>query len=166
MSQLTDIILKAGILSPASLAEIERWRLPLGDITPADELAPTPTPASICNANADAIESEGYVLTRETDLEAIPQYLHGMRSCVLHVVMDDGAEPEFEIQAAKVASGDWLLPWRSDSITDLIANGTTYLRVGGERVYFSQARDLFDGTRKAFMVCTPVPEEANDHAGS
>src|SRR3990172_3097284 len=103
MSQLTDIILKAGILSPGALEELRRWRLPVGDAVALTEYETPPTPESISLAIADAIEGEGYVLTRETDLEAIPQYLQTMRPAVLHVVLEDGAgnEPEFEVQVGQ-----------------------------------------------------------------
>jgi len=165
MSQITEIILKAGILSPEALREMRRWGLPVGEAEELKELEAPPTPESISRSIADAIESEGYILTRETDLEAIPQYLQGMQPGVLHVVLDDQGEPEFEVQVAQVSSGDWILPWHSDSITDLLINGQTYLRVKGERIFFSQARELFYGARKAFVVCTPATQEP-DRAGT
>jgi hypothetical protein len=161
MSKLVEIVQKIGILSPTVLAEMKGWGLPLDEVV-VEELAPSPTPESISRAIADAIESEGYVLTRETDLEAIPQYLQSMQSAMLHVVIADGETAEFEVQVGQDKAGDWILPWRSDSITDLLTNGETYLRVKGQRVYFNQARELFYGDRKAFILCTPSTLENAD----
>lgn len=166
MSQLTEIILKAGILSPEALSELKKWRLPVGDVDPSSlsEFSAPPTPKSISEAIATAIEDEGYVLTRETDLEAIPQYLETMKPAVLHAVLEDGETAEFEVHVGKTATGDWIMPWRSETITDILANGETYLRHGGKRIYFSQARELFYGQRKAFVVCTPATVEASNGA--
>lgn len=161
MSQLTNIILKAGILSPEALDELRRWRLPVGDAEPLGEYETVPTPQSISASIAEAIEGEGYVLTRETDLEAIPQYLQTMQPALVHVVMEDGEQAEFEAQVGKTASGDWIMPWRSETITDLLTNGETFLKVKGKRIYFSQARELFYGQQKAFVVCTPSAVEAS-----
>lgn len=163
MSQLTDIILKAGLLSNDVLLEMKRWGMPLGDAQLPSELEPLPTPASISQAIADAVESEGYILTRETDLEAIPAYLQTMQPAVLHVVLEDGTVSEFEAQVGhSKVTGDWIMPWRSDSITDLLTNGETYLRVNRQRIYFSQARELFYGENKAFVICTPSTVEPSD----
>lgn len=163
MSALVDVILKAGILSPDSLAEVKRWGLPVGDPDVADvEYAAAPSPEMLARSIADAIEGEGYVLTRETDLEAIPQYLQSMRPGVLRVTMEDGEKAEFEVQVGQTKTGEWIMPWHAESITDLLTNGETYLRVDGRRVYFSQARELFYGLRKAFIICTPSTTEAGD----
>jgi len=161
MSQLTEIILKAGILSPDVLREMRRWGLPIDEALEAheDDLTATPTPESLSRSIAEAVESEGYVITRETDLEAIPQYLSSMKPGLLHVVMEDGESVEFEVQVGQSSAGEWIMPWRSDSITDLLTNGETYLRVSGVRYFFGQARELFYGHSKAFIVCTPSTKE-------
>lgn len=166
MSQLTEIILKAGLLSPESLKELQRWKLPVGDPKMKNEYDADLTPGALSRAIAGAIESEGYILTRETDLGAIPQYLQTARNAVLHVVLDDGDDSDFEVRAGNTTTGEYILPWQSENITDLMTNGETYLRVDGKRIYFNQARELFYGLHKAFIVCTPSTVETNDgHAG-
>jgi hypothetical protein len=156
MSQLTSIILNAGILSDEALRELKRWRLPVGEEPDPNQLVATPTVESISRAIADAIEGEGYVLTRETDLEAIPQYLKSMQAAVLSVVMEDGESADIQVQVGRTSTGEWIMPWQSETISDLLTNGLTGLKVPGEQVvYFSQARELFYGQKKAFVVCTP-----------
>lgn len=162
MSQLVNIILKSGILSPDTLREVRRWGLPVADAVVAGEYEAELTPEAVSRSIAEAIEGEGYVLMRETDLEAIPQYLQSMSPGVLHVVLGDGEKAEFEAQVGQTKTGEWIMPWRDEDITDLLTNGETYLRFQGKRIYFSQARELFYGQRKAFVICTPSTTETGD----
>jgi hypothetical protein len=121
------------------------------------------TPEVLSQAIAGAIESEGYILTRETDLGAIPQYLQTARMAVLHVVMDGtGEDADFEVRVGHTPTNEYILPWQSESITDLLTNGQTYLRVDKKRIYFNQARELFYGQHKAFIVCSPSTVETSD----
>lgn len=162
MSKLAEIILKAGILSPNTLHEIQRWGLPVGEVKEPTGLEAEMTPEGLSQAIAGVIEDEGYILARETDLSAIPQYLKTAKPGVLHVVLDDGESSEFEVQVGHSSTGDWILPWQSESITDLMNNGETYLKIAGKRIYFNQARELFYGQHKAFIVCTPSTVEHSD----
>ena len=162
MSKLTEIILRAGILSPSTLVEMQRWGLPVGDPKAREGGPADMTPESLSQSIASAIEGEGYVLTRETDLGAVTQYLQTMKTAVLHVLMSDGSSSNIEVPVGKTPTGEWILPWREEDITDILTNGETYLRVDKKRVYFSQARELFYGQYKAFIVCTPSTVESHD----
>ncbi len=165
MSKLVEIIQQVGLVSPSVIAEMRGWGMPVGDVE-VRELGATPTVASISQAIADAIEGEGYVLMRETDLDIIPQYIQTMRNAVLHVVLGDDESADFEALVGHTHTGEWVMPWRSDSITDMLTNGQTYLRVDGKRIYFSQAREMFYGEKKAFIICSPSTVEVTDgHAG-
>ena len=161
MSKLTEIILKAGILSEGSLREMQRWGLPVGDPKPRGEFEAEMTPNVLSQAIANAIEDEGYILTRETDLGAITQYLQTQRPAILHVVMDDG-DSNIEVTVGRTPTGEWILPWQSESITDIMTNGETHLRIDKKHIYFNQARELFYGQHKAFIVCTPSTVETTD----
>lgn len=163
MSQLTDVIIKAGLVPDNVLKQLARWGMPVNEDRKPDELHALPDLEQLVEAIDEAIQSEGYVLMRETDLEAIPQYLQTMKPGVLHVVIEDGTSSDFEVQYGIGKTGDVIMPWRSDSITDLLTNGETYLKVSGEKVFFSQARELFYGANKAFVVCTPSTREPDGH---
>lgn len=160
MSQLTDIIIKSGIIPPNVLSEVKRWGLPAGDdVQPPGELEPEMTVQQLCDKIDEAIQSEGYVLTRETDLEAVKQYIETMTQSVLHLVMEDGKASNFTVHAGRNTAGEIIIPWRSDNITDLLTNGESYLKINKEKVFFSNARELFYGSNKAFIVCTPSTKE-------
>lgn len=165
MSQLTDVIIKSGLVPESVLKEFARWGMPVDENRRPNELHAVPDLHKLCDAIDEAIQSEGYVLTRETDLEAIPQYLQTMKPGVLHVVVEDGTSSDFEVQYGIGKTGDVIMPWRSDSITDLLTNGETYLKVPGERIFFGAARELFYGTNKAFVVCTPSTREPHGNGG-
>jgi hypothetical protein len=160
MNGLSDIILKSGLLNENTIREFQRWGMPVPTPEPRGEYEAEPTPEAISRAIADAIEGEGMVLVRETDLEAIPRFLQGMKDAVLHVVTD-GQEHDIDVKAS-FEKNVWTMPWRSESITDMLTNGETYLRVEGKRYYFRDARDLFYGQQKAFVVCTVSTEEADE----
>jgi hypothetical protein len=165
MSMLTEVILKAGILSEETLREMQRWGLPVGEPQLKSEYDAEMTPGAISQAISNAIEDQGYVLTRETDLSAIPQYVKTAQPAVLHVIMDNGEHADFEVQVGRTNTNEWILPWQEEDITDMLTNGETYLKVKGQKVYFNQARELFYGRHKAFIVCTPSMVEPNVSTG-
>jgi len=165
MSKLTEIIMLSGIINPDTVREIQRWRLPLGEVPERGEYDAELSPSAISRAIAEAIENQGYVFMRETDLMALPQYLKTMKPATLHIDSGDGDPVEFEVTVGKTPNGDWLLPWQSESITDMLTDGKTFLRVDKHRVYFSQARELFYGQHKAFIVCVPSTLEAHGDPG-
>lgn len=163
MSQLTEIIIKSGVVPPNVLAEVRRWGLPTGDASPPSELdAPVPI-EKLCEAIDEAIQNEGFVLLRETDLELIPQYLNTMQRGVLHLTLENDNVQKFEVYFGRNHVGEYLMPWRSDTIIDLMTNGETYLKVDREKIFFSSARELFFGDNKAFLVCTASTKEPDAH---
>lgn len=157
MGKLAEILIRSGLVDGNSLAEFERWGMPLPD-EPSDDARPVLFPEEVVNGIEEALQNQGMVITRETDLEAIPQYLSSMQEAVLHVVIAEHQE-DFAIHVGKNPRGEFLLPWRSDSITDVLTNGETYLLTGSRKVFFQEARELFYGETKAFVVCTPSGEE-------
>ncbi len=164
MSQLTDIIIKSGIIPQNVLSEVKRWGLPAGeDIQPPNELEPDMSVQQLCNKIDEGVQSQGYILTRETDLEAVKQYLETMTPATLHLVMEDEKASNFTVHVGRNPVGEFIIPWRSDNITDLLTDGQSYLKVDKEKYYFSSARELFYGQNKAFIVCTPSTKEPDGH---
>jgi len=160
MSDLSSIILRSGLINENTLREFRRWGFPAGEMPPKEEFAAEPSPETLARAIADAIEDADFVLIRETDLEAVPRFLDGMCTAVLHVVLEESGH-DIEVQASRNGK-QWIIPWRSESITDVLTNGETYLRVDGKRFYFCDAHDLFYGKHKAFVACTISTEEPDE----
>lgn len=111
----------------------------------------------------EVMQSEGYAVTRSTDLEVLPQYLATQQSGTLHVSIyttDPTVESEADIQIifGRTTLGDYIIPWKSESIAAEITNGFCYLRTAEGDIFFSGVQELFFGDHKAFMVCTGTPQ--------
>jgi len=145
---------RAGLLSPQHVDELRRWKLPVEqleeDITPPKELQ------DVLNLLDDALQSEGLVLNRTTDLDAAQQYLRTMK--IGKLVLTVGSEEAvFPIAYGMSDMGDYLLAWRGDTVLDELTNGLSYLvTASGEEVYFGDVTELFFGENKAFMSCRPA----------
>lgn len=160
--QLSEVMVKAGLIDEAKLSELQRWGAPVPSPQETSPDCPSPRfgyPEELVRALEQAMDDQGLVVVRETDLEAVPQYLATMNTALLHVEID-GESADFDIMVGMLRTGEYLLPWRADVITDVLTNGSTYLFVGGEKkVYFSSARELFYGESKAFVACLPASHE-------
>jgi hypothetical protein len=161
MHSIAVAIAKAGILSPETLQEFRRWGLPLENL-PTEKIT---DPAVLSHAIEEALQDEGLVLTRETDLGVVQQYLQTMKRGHLHVVIDDDdgriEETDIEVFFGTTTMGEYILRWYSEGITDVLTNGKTYLRTYGpledvNQVYFRAVRELFFGDQKVFMLCEPA----------
>jgi hypothetical protein len=174
MKAIMTAVLKAGLLTPEMLKEFKRFS-PV-----VDREAETGEPMGLEDAAAlieAAIQSEQYVLLRETDLEIVRQYADTARRSVLHVE-HDGEVSDIEVSYGRTPIGEFIIPWRSESIRDMLTNGQTYLVVaatevrawlpdpyqaeGQVRIFFKDVREVFFGEQKAFMVCSA---STVDHGG-
>jgi hypothetical protein len=159
---LTQAVLRAGLVTEAQIAEMKRWAPPSlsADDVPEE---PKSLAESVALIN-DALQSDGYVLMRETDLEAVRQYAATSQRSILHLEPEGVEAQDIEVTYGKTPIGEYIIAWHSESIQDLLTNGLTYLVVrptdgSVERVFFKDVRELFFGTTKAFMVCVPSSVE-------
>jgi hypothetical protein len=113
----------------------------------------------------NALQSEEFVIVRETDLEVIRQYAATTRVGTLHMEIDEDQQGDAEVTYGRTRLGEYIIAWQSDSIEDLLTNGLTYLIEDGKRVFFKDMRELFFGDRKVFMVCTLSSVEAHGNQG-
>lgn len=137
-------------------------------------------PEEVVQAIEEALQDEGLVLTRETDLESINDFLNSSVQGTLHVVIETEGEPDQEADIeclyGRNALGEYIIKWHSDSIEDVMTNGKTFLRASagidlstlrvvpsGPRIYFTRARELFFGNVKAFVVCTEYEDKSDGH---
>jgi hypothetical protein len=169
-SPITQAVLKSGLISKEQLAEFRRWKAPIE----IPEKLPEP-PKSIeeaAQAIEQALESEGFIISRETDLDILRQYLNSQKQGLLHVEIstDDitvESKADIPVTYGTTVYGMFILPWTSESIVEEITNGMTYLEVDWEvpgvatvkrRFYFEHVTELFFGQQKAFIVCRPTQQ--------
>ena len=159
--------IKAGLVSDDTLKEMKRWGLlPVGA---NDDLTPYASADAAIEGIREALESEEQVRIQTTDLDALHWYLNIENQRKGRLVLADTETGEkgsktivFSIftPANKV-----LIPWVSESITELMLNGDSYLSYKDDdgtnkRIRFKDVEELYFGATKAFMAC--VPEEADD----
>lgn len=165
-SPITQAVLKSGLITKDQLAEFRRWKAPID--LPVDIPDPPKTLEAAASAIEEALESEGFIISRDTDLDILQYYLRTQRHGRLHVEIptDDitvESVADIEVTYGMTPIGEYILPWASESIAEAMTNGLTFLALLGEpftHVFFSEARELFYGQHKAFIICRPVVEAA------
>lgn len=160
---LATAAIQSGLIDQDAINEFRRWRPPvdLPDVAPG-------APATLEEASErieQILQSEGFIITRETDLEVLQQYLSTQKQGTLHVeisgdtVDDENRVAEFEVSYGRTRTGEYIFAYRGETMQEEITNGLSYLtwddgQVGG-KVTFTNAREVFYGEVKAFMVCLP-----------
>lgn len=150
-SPLAAAIAKSGILDNESLAEFRRWGVPVDELP----IGPKPRNAEeLMLSIEEALQSEGLVVEKVTDLAAVQQYLSTQTVGTLHIEMG-GQYAEFEVFFGRNQLGEYLLPWKGEAVAEEMTNGLTYLVPAGteEKIFFTNIRELYFGDQKAFMAC-------------
>jgi hypothetical protein len=157
---IVNAVLKTGLVDPAILDEMRRWGIAVDLPDPGP---PPLSPDELAGSIQVALESEGYVLVRETDLEVLQQYAATTSQGELHLVLDDDQghlqDVDVPVSFGRSALNEYIIPWRSEGVQAALTNGMTFLVDGQVRVYFQAVRELFFGETKAFMICTPATIE-------
>lgn len=164
---LLRICVRLGAFSEERLQEFRRWGVPLEDIPkPLPQVGPTSL-EDLSRELSEALEDEGMVIIRETNLTILQQYLATQQEAELFVTLDDAVPAKvFEVSVGKTELGEIIIPWRSEGIEALMTNGLTHLVLDGIQVFFCSVRELYFGDNKAFMVCTPSPPNSeSDYVG-
>lgn len=160
---LTVAVVETGLIQPEVLDEMRRWGLPI-DVIESNEVAKSPD--EIVERIQEALEGEDLVRLRDTDLDVIRHYLNQQRPGKLHVGIEEDSS-SFSVFFCLTKLGEYVIPWRSESIYTLMLDEGTYLSFAEvdssgknkrRKVHFKDVRELFFGDTKAFMVCTPVEE--------
>lgn len=169
MSDLSNAIALSGAIDADMLRELTKWRLP-GVALPAGDLFASPEEA--IEAIEDAMTSANQVEVRITDLDVLKHYLKTRKDGKLHVVAEHGAKGTYPVVFGTIdrtSHKDYIIPWRSNSIEELLTNGESYLLDDKKKVYFSAVNELYFDDQKAFMVLTPSKEahgkRSADHSG-
>jgi hypothetical protein len=161
MNEFTRVMLKSGLITQQQLDELKAFRVP--SIPPEAEVQPPVSLQEAAQAIEQVLQSEGMVLVRETDLESVQQYIQHAEHGILHIDATDPKDPvdvtnetDIQIMYSRTVLKEYMIPWRSEGIADLLTNGASYLiNAQGEQVHFRQVRELFFGDQKSFMVCSP-----------
>lgn len=163
MTSLRQLMLRAGLVPEHTRRELARFCPLFDDEHERWPVRQTPwTEEDLHQLAAEVqaqLESEDQVTVRETDLGVLDQYAQTTAEGVLHVVTPGGQEADFPVTFGRSALGDILLPWKSETLTDLLANGASFLRHGTTTYVFDDVRELYFGRAKAFLVCRPAPGE-------
>ena len=158
MRELARIAVRSGIVSPDMTSEFAKWGY---FIDSGLDSSPAPrTKEEFVEQVEQALESEDLVIVRETDLAALEQYLTTQKIGHL-VVLDNGEAVKFDITYGRTTSGEYIIAWRGEAISELLTNGLTFLLEQDDtQVFFSSVRDLFFGETKSFIVCTAAEKKA------
>ena len=134
---------------------------------------PRRRPKSSSRAYSGPLEEDNIALVKETDLDIVPQYVRTQAVGSLYVAHNEGEmQKGFEVVFGRTLTGEFILPWGGDDISDLLTNGVTHLTFAvadssdrGEplrllsTVYFDEVREIYFGDRKVFIVCRGRKEE-------
>lgn len=160
---IATAVLTTGIVDRKMLDELKRWGAPI-DIP--EKLPEFPTSLEeAARIIEEALQSEGYVVTRETDLEVLQQYLATQKTGKLHVEVEPvadvilGTQATFDVTYGRTPLGAYILGWQGESIRDEMTNGLTHLIEDDGNVYFHDVREVFYGEQKAFMICIASTKE-------
>lgn len=150
-------VLRAGIVPPEQVQELSRWN---GYEVPTTVEVEPNRKQALADIR-EAIESKETVEIRATDLDALRFYEANQKPARLYYsVPADGDKRKttfVNVTYAKTPIGNYMIPWTSEDIFDLMLDPDTYLKPDGEpRVYFGDIGELFYGENKAFMVCKPA----------
>lgn len=152
---LKEEMVRSGIVDKDMVTELSIWGAPLSEIFEMDwEDEPKSTEEALERIR-QAIEDRDQVEIRATDLDVMRYYLDNQEEGKLH--LEDtvsGQKSNIKVFFAKAKTGEVIIPWRSETIEDLLINPGSYLRVGDCKLYFGVVQELFFGKQKTFLLCT------------
>lgn len=165
-SSIKKAVLQAGIVPQQTLPELERWGLQL-----PEEARVEPNLRRALEDIRESVESKETVEFRMTYLDALTTYEQNQQTGRLYYAIPDNSTPGVRknkttfvnVTYAVMPSGDYLIPWTDEDISDLIVDEGTYLKLmGGDRVHFRDVGSNFYGEQKAFMVCRPAGDDKEE----
>ena len=155
MSSLKEEMVLAGIVTPEMATEIACWGTPLDELLDLDwDNKPTTTEEALLRIRK-AIEDRDQVEIRSTDLNIMRRYLENQEEGKLHLE-DPITKEKSNIKVTFAFSEDKkvIIPWRSETITDLLTHPESYLRIGDRKMWIGVGEELYFGKQKTFLLCT------------
>ena len=158
MKPIAVAVVRAGLVDNDVMHEFKRWGLPVRLVQEDQILS---NPRQIVDLIQNALEGEEQVRINETDLDLLARYLDPRFRMEGTLVVRSGENKSTSrVTFCLTTTGEYAIPWVSDSIADLMVGEGSYLRFKNEsgeneKVSFTDVREVFFGEQKAFMVCMP-----------
>lgn len=164
--EIVRLLAKSGLIPVELLRQFEKWKL-IDDISRVDRPR---TAEELVGKISAILEADGTMLLRLTDIDIVQRYFQTQTIGKLVLMTGSGPANTTTIDVAfgTTLTGEIILPWRDDSIANIMTNGMTHLQIeqeakGGLRaisaVYFSDVKEAYFDSRKAFMICFPSTRE-------
>lgn len=148
----TQAMIDSGLIDSANIAQLKKWGLLSGEGEPIEVL-------SSPNAIVDRIRAvlESAVEMRDTDLDVIKLYIQKREKGKLHLPPETGTKTvPISIEYCKTKMGEYVIPWTSEDISDLLLDPRTYLKTADKKhIRFVDIRELYYDDVKSFIVCAP-----------
>lgn len=158
MRPIATAVIRTGLVHKDALAEMQKWGLPV-DLIAEEEVANIHEAQQVVNIIRDALDASDQVMVRDTDLDMLKSWVNpdNQREGRLYV-KDEDQKTSFKVIFSRGPLKEFVIPYRSDSIVDLMTNGETHLKYTDDEgkkqtVYFTNTREFYIGDTKAFMIC-------------
>ena len=177
MRPLAEAAIRAGLIDPESLAQFKRWGFVSKELEPVGE----PDPEEIVEELQEALESEDQVRLQTTDLDLLKYYLTSSNQIRGQMVLIDPSTKHRATRTVVFAvrnlygRDQYILPWTSDAVADLLTNSSSYLRWtppshmlmegdkgGSRRTYLIEHDEIYLGDVKSFLVCNGVDNDCDE----
>lgn len=158
MRPIATAIVRTGVVSKEVLTEMQKWGLPV-DFVIEEEVPIIHEAEQVVNIIRDALESGDQVMVRGTDLDMLSLWLDAANQREGRVfIKDEDQKTSFKIIYCRTPLKEFVIPFKSDSIIDLMTNGESHLKYTDDEgnkktMYFSDVQEFYIGDRKAFMIC-------------
>jgi len=156
-SKLVTAVVKSGLIPEDLIAQMQKWGM---HVDVVDEKDIIHDPIKVAEMIEEALTELDLVEVRSTDLDILREFLISNQAGTLVLKHPDtGEKASFSITYCQVR-GEYIIPWKSESISEMLTAEGSYLRAEGFRIYFNDIRELFFGNQKAFVACSSDRWEA------
>jgi hypothetical protein len=169
MRPLAEAAIRAGLIDPEVLTQFKKWGLVPKDIEPVG----ASNPEEIVEELQEALESEDQVRLQTTDLDLLKYYLTPENQQRGQIVL---VHPETHQRATRTVvfavrslygRDQYILPWMSDTVADMLTNGNSYLRwvppgAASKRIYLIEHDKIYLGDVESFLVCIGVDHDSDE----
>lgn len=165
MRPIANAVVQAGLIDDSVLDEMARWGI---HITAVPDQGILSNAQSVVDHIREAIEGEDQVRIDETDLDILRRYLDRKQQKTGRLILrdEDKHQTTMKVNFCLTEMGEYAIPWTDGEVPTLLINGESHLKWNdGEKerdIYFFSLRELYYGSRKAFVVCAPSHEDTHE----